>query len=609
MHLLTLEEWITTVLVKALGWTFAHSIWQALIAVLAAYAMLAVMKRAKASARYNMLLAVSTLFIFVVIITFIYQLRQNQIAEETTGSQITLQILYDHNSAANPVILESKRLLDILFNYFNQHLPLFVAVWFIIFCVKWLRLSLNLSYVSRISRFESAAVSDEWQQFSNKLKTDLGIRQQVKLLHSNIVKVPLVSGIFKPLILVPAGMLSNMPADVIESILLHELAHIKRNDYLVNVIQSAAETIFFFNPFTLKLSALIREEREACCDAIAINATQNKVSYVQALVTFGEYSSTSAPLLAFAGSKNHLLQRVKRILYNQNKKPGFMEKSILLSSVIMLSVITAFTSIANEKKPVPPVSGEVKTFVRDTVPDNVNENEEVNVDEKEIETRDEPSKDEPSKAENKQRQKNKREVERRMEKNQKELEKIQQKLAEIQVNVNNDVQLKNEKVQKQIIELQSKVNLQNQKIHLDQQLQLAQVDKAMRNINMEKINRDVQQALAAIDMEKLNRETQAATLRALESTKQFDGLTFRSGYMDDAIASILEFLEKNDVGSAKDVKSFTLNNDELTVNGKKQPSALHQQLKEKYIRDKNDHIIYSNSNGTKSITIQQNDTN
>jgi bla regulator protein blaR1 len=605
MHLLTLEEWITTVLVKALGWTFAHSIWQALIALLAAYAMLAVMKRAKASARYNMLLAVSVLFILVVIITFIYQLAQNQIDEETAGSHITLQkIMYDHNSAAAPVIVESKRILDALFNYFNQHLSLFVAIWFIIFCVKWLRLSLNLSYVNRISRFESAAVSDEWQQFSNKLKNDLGIRQQVKLLHSNIVKVPVMSGIFRPLILVPAGMLTNMPADVIESILLHELAHIRRNDYLVNVIQSAAETIFFFNPFILKLSALIREEREACCDAIAINATQNKVSYVQALVTFGEYSSTSAPLLAFAGSKNQLLQRVKRILYNQNKKPGFMEKSILLSSVIMLSVITAFTSIANEKKPVAPVLGEVKTFVTDTVPDNVNETGEVNADEKEIETT-----NEPSRAENKHRQKSKREVERRMEKNQKELEKIQQKLAEIQVNVNNDVQFKNEKVQKQIIELQSKINLQNQKMQLDQQLQLAEVDKAMRNIDMEKINRDVQRTLAAVDMEKVNREAQSATLRALESTKQFDRLTFRSGYMDDAIASILEFLEKNDVGNAKDVKSFTLNNEELTVNGKKQAPALHQQLKEKYIRDKNDHIIYSNSNGTKSITIQQNDPN
>jgi bla regulator protein BlaR1 len=602
MYLLTLEEWISTIFIKALGWTFTHSIWQALIALLVAYIMLAAMKKAKAAARYNVLLGVSVLFIVVVVITFIYHLRQNEITEATAATDSALQkILYDENNATIPAILESKRLLDILLKYFNRNVNMFVAVWFIIFCVKWLRLSLNLSYVNRISRFESAAVSEEWQQFHDKLKDTLGVRQHVKLLHSNIVKVPLVSGVFKPLILVPAGMFSNMPADVIESILLHELAHIKRNDYLINVIQSAAETIFFFNPFILKMSALIREEREACCDAIAVNATQNKVSYVQALVTFGEYSSTSAPLLAFAGSKNQLLQRVKRILYNQNNKPGFMEKSILLSSVIMFSVITAFTSIGNETKPAAPVLSEVRTFIIDTVPESVNETEEVNITENDNENR-----NEPSKAENRQRQKSKRDVERRMEKKQKELEKIQQKLNDIQVTIDKNIQLKNENIQKQLIEIQSNINIQNEKLQTQKELQKTQVDKAMRDIDMEKINRDVQKTLAAVDMEKLNTETQAATFKALEDIK-INGLALRSGYMDDAIASILEFLEENDVADAKDVKSFTLNNAELTVNGKKQASALHQQLKDKYIRDKDDHIIYSNSNGSKSITIKKSD--
>jgi hypothetical protein len=96
---------------------------------------------------------------------------------------------------------------------------------------------------------------------------------------------------------------------------------------------------------------------------------------VQALVAFGEYSTTSAPLLAFAGSKNQLLQRVKRILYNQNKKPGFMEKSILFSSVIMLSVVTAFSTINNERKPVTPVIGEIKSFIMDTIPGKTNAEE------------------------------------------------------------------------------------------------------------------------------------------------------------------------------------------------------------------------------------------
>jgi hypothetical protein len=98
------------------------------------------------------------------------------------------KILYDGHSAATPVIIESKRILDLLLTYFNQYLNLVVAAWFIIFCIKWLRLSLSLNYVNRISKYESVPVNVEWQSHLNELKEKLGIEASVKLLHSNIVK-------------------------------------------------------------------------------------------------------------------------------------------------------------------------------------------------------------------------------------------------------------------------------------------------------------------------------------------------------------------------------------------------------------------------------------
>lgn len=290
-----------------------------------------------------------------------------------------------------------------------------------------------------------------------------------------------------------------------------------------------------------------------------------------------------------------------------------MEKSILLSSLIMLSVITAFTSIRNEKMPVAPVSREVKSFIRDTVPDNLNENESVNENENvNVTGNDDVNRDEPSKAERRQRQKSKRDAEKNMERKQKELEQIQKKLEEIQVNVNSGIHFNNEKIQKQIIDLQTEINLQNKNVQFQlqnaqQKLQFAQVDKAMKDIDMQKINQDVQKALAAVDMQKFNRDIQVATTKALEQKKLMETLTLRRGTMTDDVSSILEFLEENNVADAKDIKSFTLNDDELIVNGKKQESSLHQQLRERYIRDKDDHIIYSNSNGTKSITIKRND--
>jgi len=90
----------------------------------------------------------------------------------------------------------------------------------------------------------------------------------------------MVIGLVKPAILVPLGLLSNLPPGQVEAVLLHELAHIRRKDYLVNLLQSFAEAIFFFNPAVLWISSLIREERENCCYDIAIGGIKNKNKFI-----------------------------------------------------------------------------------------------------------------------------------------------------------------------------------------------------------------------------------------------------------------------------------------------------------------------------------------
>jgi bla regulator protein BlaR1 len=592
----SIEEWITTVLVRSLGWTFTHSIWQALLALITAYVLLALLKKATPAARYNSLAAIFIMFICGVIATFVHELTESVSpgAAINAKSAVT-SIFYPANYSATPVIAQSKRIIDVLFDYFNQQLDILVAVWFIIFSIKWLRLSLSLNYINRISKFECTSAKEPWQQLITQLKSKIGIARHVELMQSDIVKVPLVSGFLKPIILVPAGMLANMPADVIGSILLHELAHIRRSDYLVNMVQSALDTIFFFNPFILKLSALLRDEREACCDSIAVNTTNNKVSYVQALVAFGEYS-TSASMLAFSGSKNHLLQRVKRILYNQNKKPGFMEKTFLLSSVLMVTVITAFTTIKNETKPATEFVHQINRVVTDTIPANANEQQ--------------PS----AVTENSKTDKKLRETEEKLQMKQKELDEVQMKLENIQKKIDSEMKMKNEDLQKELKELkESKVD--QKELAEIQQRYAAEADKAMKSIDMVKLNKEVAATLKS-------KEFMKSMLEATESARQLSkqqaekdavtqklSATINDRFMNDDVAWILDFLEQNNVADAKDVKTFTLNDKELTVNGKRQPATLHQQLKEKFIKDKDDHIIYSNSGGNKSITIKRNDPN
>src|SRR6476660_9299329 len=133
MYLLTLEEWIVTVLVKAIGWTFTHSIWQALLALLIVYTLLAAMKNAKPSTRYNMLLVVSIAFMLAVVVTFTLQLSNNEIEIQPTDNHFTLQkILYNEDGLAAPAILESKKFVGVMFSYFNEYMHLLVAVWFVI---------------------------------------------------------------------------------------------------------------------------------------------------------------------------------------------------------------------------------------------------------------------------------------------------------------------------------------------------------------------------------------------------------------------------------------------------------------------------------------------
>src|SRR5688572_11218736 len=127
-------------------------------------------------------------------------------------------------------------------------------------------------------------------------------------------------GHLKPVILVPVGILTGLPAAEVEAVLLHELAHIRRHDYLVNFIQRAAEMLFFFNPALLWVSSLLRIERENCCDDIAIAKTKDKLQFVEALISFKEHSLRHPQYaLGLFGKRNLLIQRVSRIVHNRNK--------------------------------------------------------------------------------------------------------------------------------------------------------------------------------------------------------------------------------------------------------------------------------------------------
>lgn len=139
------------------------------------------------------------------------------------------------------------------------------------------------------------------------------VSRPVRLLESVAVEVPTVVGLWKPLILVPTSTLTGLSVAQLESVLAHELAHIRRHDYLVNLLQALVETALFYHPAVWWLSARIREEREHCADDVAVECCGDALMYSRALATL-EHLRVSVPAPALAANGGSLLQRIQRLL-------------------------------------------------------------------------------------------------------------------------------------------------------------------------------------------------------------------------------------------------------------------------------------------------------
>jgi len=367
-------------MMQAIFWTLAHSLWQGLLLAIAGGVAIIITKRSGAALRYNILSALFSLFIAVACFTFIKQLHIASVANgmpvadlsKVHGDTVIDAFATANNNNAAAVV--EKNYIEQFIGYFNEHASLVVGIWFIIMTAQCIRLLANIGYAQRIRYYKTYTPSLYWQQKLSELAERIQIKRHIALLESEIVKIPLTVGFLKPVILFPFSVLSQLPPDQVEAVLLHELAHIKRKDYLVNLLQSFAELFFFFNPGVLWISSLIRDERENCCDDIAIRETRDKKEFIHALVSFQEYNLNGSKYsLAFPGRKNHLLNRVKRIITNNNKTLNNMEKISLAAGIVILGLITiAFRQ--TEKKEIfksqsAAEAEKVNKMINDTVPD------------------------------------------------------------------------------------------------------------------------------------------------------------------------------------------------------------------------------------------------
>lgn len=354
MQLVFATSFVSERMAYALSWTLLHSLWQGVGLAIFAGLLMWWGRKKPASLRYNLLSLLLLGFVLTVGVTLGLE-WQFQMAQ-TNGRGMIINYLQqdlgaliateDGNIGLAKSWLHGNWQLWVAF--FNQNTLIIVGCWILILSIKSVKMGLDIWYTYRIRWYRTYQPSLYWRNRLVDLATQIKVSQTVHLLESALVPGPAALGFFKPLILVPVGLLNNLPTDQVEAILLHELAHIRRSDYLVNFIQCLLENIFFFNPGLLWVSNLIRQERENCCDDLAIAAMKNKTLYINALVAFQEYKLHGARYaLAFAGQKAPLLDRVKRIINHHNYKTlSIMEKISLLATVLLISAVT-FLSLHN----------------------------------------------------------------------------------------------------------------------------------------------------------------------------------------------------------------------------------------------------------------------
>jgi len=367
MRLLITDTKITGQLTTALCDTLIYSLWQGILLAAVVGLVVVFTKRLSAALRYKLLVSALLFFAVGVIATFVIQfetvvhaVQVSQLMVPQPENSVALQTYQP--AASTP----ATGFMGSITGYLNSHSNAIVLAWFLIICAKSIQLGVGLLGTYRLKYTGVSIVDGHWRHRVWQLAGQLGIRRGIRLMESSLAKVPLVIGHLKPVILIPLGLLTALPSGEIEAILVHELAHIRRHDFLVNLLQSLMEIVFFFNPAVLWVSQLLKTERENCCDDLAISKKNNKANYIRALLSCEEYR-LSAPTnaMAFPGNKHGLLQRVKRMASSRNHSLNVLEKT-LLAVCLVLSGICVF---AFSKKPqVKHTSAIVATAPQDTIP-------------------------------------------------------------------------------------------------------------------------------------------------------------------------------------------------------------------------------------------------
>jgi bla regulator protein BlaR1 len=328
----------------ALGWMIMHAFWQIAAIGLILWLGLSVFNRKSAAFKYKLSLLALALITASSLITFGWYLQGNPSNEQIalskaewaylTAQPDLLQELPSENKTRPDWILISKRV--------EQWIPSLVNIWLIGAFLFFFKTASNLADLRSLHKKKHGNIPEQLSIFIEKISKQLSISRPIKTLCSKHTEVPLTYGIIKPVILIPSALIFQMSPGQLEAIIAHEMAHIKRNDYPVNLIQSVLEMVFFFHPVFWWINHEIKKQREMACDEMAVALGANPKDLAYGLANVINLAQNHAPEMAMAVAKksNPTLERIKKIM---GVKTSPTQPTTLTTVTMMITLLLGAT--------------------------------------------------------------------------------------------------------------------------------------------------------------------------------------------------------------------------------------------------------------------------
>jgi beta-lactamase regulating signal transducer with metallopeptidase domain len=365
-------ELLNPVIIETLGWTLLHFLWQGLLIHLLLLLTLYLLRQHSANTRYVAAYTALLLMLFlpagtaawlwrdapatptsVELVVEPHHLEPGAVSMPASNSDVTAA---STTSPATAAPTSAQRSIPVFRLPVQQALPWLVLAWFIGTLILSLRLLGGWLLTRQLRTRQTHPAPQELQHALARLKRQLGGTRSVTLFVSTASHVPILIGWLKPVILIPASAITGLTTRQLEMILAHELAHVHRHDYLANIVQTLAEMLFFYHPSTWWVSGKVREEREHCCDALAVHLCGgNTIEYANTLVRLEHIRRQ--PQLALAMTGGHLLGRIRHLLGHANpQQPHPLQwfTGLFILSLLTLASLLILTPQVTQAQDAPP---------------------------------------------------------------------------------------------------------------------------------------------------------------------------------------------------------------------------------------------------------------